>query len=497
MKKKLIPRKYQNGGKPEKTVFQKISDWFSQASLNAAVAGSPSVATASGWRIDENNNAVQDQQNEEGTKQLQNNLSVISTVPHIVIGSPQIVNTAGKVLTNPVVDVGLTIHGAITAPKNIKQGVRQIKDGETLKGVGNLALVGLDVAGAGQLVSRTGRMISPAYRSKHAYNAIGPYGYGDSSGRFKDWFSSMWYNKNVDLKKPDWLKTIEDVNDNVRPETGYTNTGDYLPDDIINRGKIADEARQDAWALYNNQPQQYGTYIKNKDGSYSYNMDKIMKDSEGTFWPNVHNMNQESNGIALDAVTGAGGGINSVISKTKHISTGPNTATNHGYVIMEDVWDLHPFSRFNGKLFENRLNDKLKYNIGSGTLKRYAQSFREHMYNRGYWGLSAKPTIIGKSTKFLDRPLNRYRMSQHTFTDNMINRLTKNRLTKKIDDKLAKFEVGPILGGKPFTLRHNLPFIENIEYLKTKAGFLWPNKRTYQYDFNPPVGISVIDMRKK
>lgn len=164
MKNKLIPRKYQNGGKSEKTRFQKFLDWFSQVSLNAAVAGSPSVATAVGWRIDENNNAVQDQQTEEGTKQLQDNLAVISTVPHVVIGGPQVVSAIGKALTNPIVDAGLTIHGAITAPKNIKQGIQQIKDGETLKGVGNLALVGLDVTGASNLMktySRVRKLLNP------------------------------------------------------------------------------------------------------------------------------------------------------------------------------------------------------------------------------------------------------------------------------------------------------------------------------------------------
>jgi hypothetical protein len=226
-------------------------------------------------------------------------------------------------------------------------------------------------------------------------------------------------------------------------------------------------------------------------------MDKIIKDSEGTFWPNVLMMDQEHYGSAIDAVTGAGGGINSIILKTKRISTSPNTVTNHGYVIMEDIWNLHPFSRVDNKVFENRINNKLRYNIGSEALKRYAQNFREYMYDKGYWGLSAKPSIIGKSTKFLNGPLNRYRMSQHTFADNIINGLTKNKLTKKIDDKLSNFEVGPILGGKPFTLKHNLPFIQNIEYVKTNAGYMEPVKITYQYDFNPPVGISVIDARKK
>lgn len=497
MKNKLIAKKYQNGGKSEKTRWQKFLDWFSQASLNAAVAGSPSVATAAGWRIDENNDAVQDQQTEEGTKQLQDNLAIISTVPHVVIGGPQVVSAVGKALTNPVVDAGLTIHGATTAPENIKKGVEQIKNDEKLKGYGNLALVGLDLVGAGQLIGRTSRMLNPAFRSKHAYNAIVPAGYGDSSGRFKDWFNSMWYNKDVDLKNPDWLKSDKKLYGEVRPDKGYTGTGDYLPDNIKNRGKIGDEARQDAWALYNNQPQQYGTYIKNEDGTYSYNMDKIIKDSEGTFWPDVDMMDQERYGSAIDAVTGAGGGINSIISKTKHISTGPNTATNHGYVIMEDVWDLHPFSNNDNKMISERLNKKLKEGLGSLKLKKSAQNIRNYMYDKGHWSLFNKPTVLGKVTKFLDRPLNRYRMSQHTIVDNTIDKLTKNKLTKKIDDKLSKFEVGPILGGKPFTLKHNLPFIENIEYSKATDGYLRPDKITYQYDFNPPVGISVIDMRKK
>lgn len=406
-------------------------------------------------------------------------------------------NAAGKVLTNPVIDAGLTIHGAITAPENIKKGVEQIKNDEKLKGYGNLALVGLDLFGAGQLIGRTSRMLNPAFRSKHAYNAIVPAGYGDSSGRLKDWFDSMWYNKDVDLKNPDWVKSDKKLYGNVRPDEGYTGAGNYLPDNIKNRGKIADEARQDAWALYTNQPQQYGTYIKNADGTYSYNMDKIIKDSEGTFWPDVFVMDQERYGSAIDAVTGAGGGINSIVSRTKRISTNPNTITNHGYVIMEDVWDLHPFSRNTDKLISDRINKKLKEGLGSSKLKNSAQNIRRYMYDKGHWSLFNKPTVLGKATKFLDRPLNKYRMSQHTIIDNAIDKLTKNKLTKKIDDKLSNFEVGSILGGKPFTLKHNLPFIENIKYSKTSSGYMQPDKVTYQYDFNPPVGISVIDMRKK
>lgn len=70
----------------------------------------------------------------------------------------------GTVLADPFVDAALTVHGAVTAPENVKQGIQQIKDGETLKGVGNLALVGLDVTGASNLMktySRVKKLLKP------------------------------------------------------------------------------------------------------------------------------------------------------------------------------------------------------------------------------------------------------------------------------------------------------------------------------------------------
>lgn len=56
----------------------KFLKWFANASLGAAMAESPSVMTASGWRQNENGEYIQDQTNNEGVQELRNNLSVIS-----------------------------------------------------------------------------------------------------------------------------------------------------------------------------------------------------------------------------------------------------------------------------------------------------------------------------------------------------------------------------------------------------------------------------------
>lgn len=59
------------------TLLKKGWDWFKNSNQVAAIAESPAVMTASGWRVDRNGKAKQDQQNTKETKQLRNNLATI------------------------------------------------------------------------------------------------------------------------------------------------------------------------------------------------------------------------------------------------------------------------------------------------------------------------------------------------------------------------------------------------------------------------------------
>lgn len=54
--------------------------------------------------------------------------------------------------------------------------------------------------------------------------------------------------------------------------------------------------------------------------------------------------------------------------------------------------------------------------------------------------MSAEPTLIPRTA------------------DSIIESLTDNKLTRAIEDKIGKFEVGPILGGKPFTMETTFPY---------------------------------------
>ena len=72
-------------------------------------------------------------------------------MPAAIIGGISVAPTVAAIMNNPVVDAGLTIHGAATAPRNIKEGVQEIREGEYGRGALDLGLTALDLYGAGKL----------------------------------------------------------------------------------------------------------------------------------------------------------------------------------------------------------------------------------------------------------------------------------------------------------------------------------------------------------
>jgi len=138
---------------------------------------------------------------------------IISTMPFMAGaagGIPTIMNVTSKILSNPLVDAGLTTHGIISAPDNIKEGINEIKSGNYGIGALDFGLTALDMLGAGELAFRTGRMLHAPYRAKHAYNTIAPIGYQRPVDRGIEWLHDMWYNEPVDVKNPKWYKELKE-----------------------------------------------------------------------------------------------------------------------------------------------------------------------------------------------------------------------------------------------------------------------------------------------
>ncbi len=78
------------------TLLKKGWDWWKNSNQIAAIAESPAVMTAAGWRIDKNGQAKQDQQNNKDVKQLRSNLA---TIGEAGATAPTLVGDVGALVT--------------------------------------------------------------------------------------------------------------------------------------------------------------------------------------------------------------------------------------------------------------------------------------------------------------------------------------------------------------------------------------------------------------
>lgn len=298
------------------------------------------------------------------------------------------------------------------------------------------AMVALDVAGAvpgikplaegtkvlGNYANNVIKIANPKYRALHAYNSITPFGYNHFVERTKNWIKDMIVDSPVDIENPKW------INDAFKQNQ-------ILPvGDVLN-------ARISAYKKYLEIPDKNPMYIKNPDGTFSYDLSKF----------------NDKNFIVDDKVDFIGGAHGNLWN-----DSGFNS--DKSTYFMHDVWDLHPLSH--GTEF---LKNNLHSTIGSNKLMKLAQDFRKYMYDKGHWGIGEGKSTFGKLTKFLDRPLNIYRsgvkFNSKTEKFKEIPHVLNNTIDKIVDspifNKISKYEIGPILGGKPFELKMNVPIKPN------------------------------------
>lgn len=369
--------------------------------------------------------------------------------------------------SNPFVRTALDVVSGIDGIRNattdngIRKTIRLAKKGdtwETIKsGIGDV----FDVAGISDLV-RIASRFNKTNRALHAYNTISPEGYDSPMQRFKNWAKDIIQDNPVDINNPKW--EIPDRN-----EVPYL-TDSY--NDIDVKNKIYKEARNDAWRLYNGLPQKHGTYIKNADGTYAYDLERI-NNIDPNFNPSIDSW--------YDDVTGAGGGLTHNSYITLGEEPGKANPKSFGVRTIEDVWDLHPFSREGDKI-NTKIENYLKNKIGTQKFRDAAQEFRRYMYKKGHWDIDSGHTLLGKATHFLDSPLNQYRTGYRTVhnsdgtiglkdfsptMDNLINKFTHSKFMDKITDKVSKIEAGTIIGGKPFTMHTEIPITRENKIIES------------------------------
>jgi hypothetical protein len=138
-----------------------------------------------------------------------------------------------------------------------------------------------------------GRLFSPKNRAYHAYYTIPQYGYEDPGKRAFNWIKSLVLDKKY-YQDPVY-KNFEKRLLSVIPYN--------IPDD--KKIALIRAGRTDAYRMYSRLPQKYGVYVKNIDGSFSYDFDKLSEISGVPKEDLVVSFNNLNGGIKYDYFTSA------------------------------------------------------------------------------------------------------------------------------------------------------------------------------------------------
>lgn len=296
------------------------------------------------------------------------------------------------------------------------------------------------------------QLFNPANRAAHAYVNISPSGYDNVKHRAVSWIKDILKGNNADIEHPKW--GMSELGEELKS---------YIPETVHNRELIASQTRDDAWRIYNGLKPKYNMYIKNSDGTYSYNMDKINEMSRGTFKP-VTDMYSNP----FDYVTGAGGGLTKY--ENKNLAT--QGLKTYGIQTIEDVWDLHPFSR--------------PSDLISKRIPIIEKPFKT--YNRMAVTLSSKIKKVSNNLKYNNKDIKNYLSNADEYTVETFDpeMFPRNNLSYNVGEKLDKIaksiqpskqpweykpaqkinnygktlEAGKILGGKPFKMRTEIPYTQ-------------------------------------
>lgn len=172
-------------------------------------------------------------------------------MPALIIGGISATPTAVAAMNNPIVNAGLTVHGAINAPKNIKEGVQELQEGNYGRGALDLGLTALDLYGAGNLL--------------HNF-------------RFRVPRNSSRYYRIVDKRAIDDYISSGKIRSAAAAKDAGTNTGDNLKG---NAGKFLLAKNHDYVMFSKGKPWEGGLAVRDKGKPYIL---RSKKNTGSTIW---------------------------------------------------------------------------------------------------------------------------------------------------------------------------------------------------------------------
>lgn len=258
---------------------------------------------------------------------------------------------------------------------------------------------------AGKTFNALRQVLVPSNRAAHVYVNVSPNSYYGHTSEIKGAVKDMLKGCKADVSKPKW-KIKDSYKDSYLPQ---------YDEEVANN--IGNTFRDAAWKKYLGVSDGSPYYVKNKNGTWSYNLDEIEKltknglDFGGQLQPTGTSI------VSGDFLTSAGGNLSLKVEKVNQSAGGIGNMKRY---VFRDRWDLHPFSRDGGTIS-----------------KRVGRSI----------GLLKDHESVNEATgNFVRNKLGTYIKPLKKVPD------PKLKVIEKIDNFGRNFEIGKVLGGKPFDM---------------------------------------------
>lgn len=291
----------------------------------------------------------------------------------------------------------------------------------------------------GKVFNALRQTLVPSNRAAHVYVNVSPSSYYGHTSEIKGAVKDMLKGVKADVSKPKW-----------KIEGSFKET--YLPqydEEVANN--IGTTFRDAAWKKYLGVSDGSPYYVKNKNGTWSYNLDEIDNLTKDGIKFEKWYSPTETPIVAPDFLTSAGGNLSLKVDRFNNNLGGIKDLKRYTF---KDRWDLHPFSRENGTISK-------RVGRSMGLLKDH-ESVNEAVGN------------------FVRNNLGNYIKPLKNFPD------PKLKTIEKIDKFGRNFEIGKVIGGKPFDMETNVYTKEVLR--KAEPGSPIPFRME-----DKPIGGMIID----
>lgn len=327
------------------------------------------------------------------------------------------------------------------------------------------------------------------------YVSKAPVGYDGIKQAISRGIDGILSGKPADIDNPDWFNNKE----NMEKLTEYAKIpdnlkGKELQNYLNNFGEHALKARADIWRMYNHIPQKYNTFTPNElhPGAFT---DKQGIENLTQIPPQIDGKKQ------VDFVNSVGGNIG--VPYIKQLPTENNLVyKTFGTTTTNDLFDLHPFSRDNDRLIPRVVKPLYKKYIG-----RHLQNLGDNVYR------------LSNNLIYDNDKINKWMDTADEFSVEMFdpdafpnpNKLKLNigrkalslsdkikkaanpsfEFLKPLEDKVAKYEVGRLIGSNPVLVQYDIPWTMNMNF--TDANDLTKIKATYTKGHNFNTVMNILD----